>query len=170
MRTVGRLPLLLAWCLLDAAATGLPAPAKFADKALKDIKADAKRETAVAATAGAATAGGAIGDDPNCDAGKMCSAKVRKLTRTAEDLREMLRIMRSWDTTKKEIPAESWWPQNISRKLDLSRTVKPEWRKEAMDDLQKKLDKVTRRAALPKTADPDLKTKSAKKSKRLRKS
>ena len=136
---------LASFCLAVAYGQARPgSPHKFADSVVRDVKTEAKKVGSAAIHLRNAD-GTTIAVPPPVD-------KTAKLRRLEVELREMLRIMRSWDPKQAEIPAADWWPKNISEKLEMSRHVKPEWRKSVIDDLAKKVAKVTRRASLSKTA------------------
>ena len=99
--------------------------------------------TAVAAKAAGASAAAAAAAADGATLSKV--SKKEKLEVTRDQLAEMLKIMKSWSPTAHVIHPQPWWPENLKHKLNLSGSVKPEWRKNTFEDLTQKLEKIQRR-------------------------
>ena len=74
------------------------------------------------------------------------TSKREKLETTLADLAEMLKIMKEWSSTSPTIAEQAWWPASVRNKLNMTASVKPEWRKNVYIDLSKKLEKIKRRS------------------------
>ena len=112
-------------------------PHKFADATVKEVKAVAKKPLP--------------GNTTDADGAEETVDKSEKLMRLQVDLDEMIKIMKAWDPKAKVIPFSPAWRHELKGRLNMSRTIRPEWRKNVLDDLVKKAEKIKRRISLPKT-------------------
>mmetsp|Transcript_47424 Transcript_47424/g.94639 ORF Transcript_47424/g.94639 Transcript_47424/m.94639 type:complete len:237 (-) Transcript_47424:383-1093(-) len=114
----------------------LGSPKQFTDKVVKEMKVDAKEPSR----------------NLSAQSDSSSNYLVEKLTLIQSNLADMIRIQKSWDAKAPYIPFDKEWPDALKKKLNVSRLMKPEWRKSELADLEQKLSKMKRRISIPKTA------------------